>query len=236
MSITQTIKAGIWGVQRRLDEVRILRHAKTNFDAMTLNQDERTGGPFYQQHPKLRLEHWAMIEKEIREICSAENRKTRNDLFRAKRAKVAELFASARRYAYFTDEERDLFCRHVLNSSREVQDAVYFSSLWFDFTYGCVLMRVCADLLGVSAEEEKGIGILHGWFIEACDDHLDFVMTIARARSEGRETTEREKDKGRTAVFMKELMRRGLAGEVLFDDDRRRLDEWKLARGSRSSS
>ena len=85
-------------------------------------------------------------------------------------------------------------------------------------------------MIGVSAEDEAGIGVLHKWFIEACDDHFDFLLTIARARSEGREITEREKDRGKTAVFMKELMRRALVGEVIFDDDRKKLDQWKLGR------
>jgi len=168
--------------------------------------------------PSLKKLHWKNIAVVVDMVAREGDNAKRALLVRSLFAKHLELVVFAHWYTNLSEADRDLVARFIFESDRQTQDSNYYFGFANDFAIATVLESFLTHGWEGSEAARQQIEHAKEKFIEQCEEHCAFVMTIAKARSERRELSESEKNLGQTTIMLKEAFRRMLAGEKVLDD------------------
>jgi hypothetical protein len=190
--------------------------ALTIFDEVIAG-DDYAGKVFRAQSAQNIREFWGEKCNEI-ERWLGNDPAARGKHLREQWAQCVEFLALARFYTGLPDDDRELFAKYGLESTREAQDTGYAHQL-------------AIQMLDVRILEGM---IRHGWDgAEGARDHLfelarildeqctaqyQFMLESARAKARGETITDARRDLAKTDMVLKEASRRRLAG-IPFDDE-----------------
>lgn len=181
-------------------------------------QGDTSTAEVYKSHPDIKRQHWKEIRNDLGTIIGSGNDSELSKRLRGKFAQQLELLVTDHFYTNLETNDRDIYCQHLLNSSREIQDRNYYFGLAYDYTYATVLEAIIFKGWDGGEDSRERLKEFQRGFIDTCKDHCNLVLAIARAHGESRELSEEEKERGKTTILLKEGMRRALAGEKVFDE------------------
>lgn len=181
-------------------------------------QGDTSAAEVYRDHPDVKKQHWKEIRNDLAALIGTGNDSELTRRLRGKFAQQLELLVTDHFYANLEADDRDIYCQHALNSTREIQDRNYYFSLPYNYTYATVLEAIIFDGWASGEESKERLKEFQRGFIDNCKSHCSLVMSIARAHRENRELSEGEQENGKTTILLKEAMRRALAGEKVFDE------------------
>lgn len=170
----------------------------------------------YRENSALKQLNRDKIKKEIQALTSDSEQHQVTSNFRRKFAEMTEQLVSHHHYVSQSEADRELLSLQ-LGSTREVQDENYYYGLAYVFIYAAILEALVFHGWSGSEESKKQLSKLHSNYLDTCKTHCDLVMLMAKARGEGRELTDSEKENGKSTILLKEATRRALAGEQVFD-------------------
>jgi hypothetical protein len=173
----------------------------------------------YRQHPDVKGRVWKDIRNELEDIASAGAGERLMRRLRGKLAEYVQLLVTAKFYTNLEAADRELFAQHVIGSSREIQDQVYYLGLALDYAFVAILEFIIFEGWGGDQDSKKHLKEVQAGFMDECSAHCQFVMLVARGKSEGRELTDAEKENGKLTVTLREGLRRALAGEAILDKE-----------------
>lgn len=197
----------------------ILRVAEEIFNELCTQQDTFIA-EFYVNHQKLKKQHWRQLRIDLSKLIGdADDAPELIRRIRVELANEVELVAMGDYYMNLKAEDRGIYAKRVLNSSREVQDQVNYFSHPMHMAYAMILDKII--FLRWRGEEGSNASFqeVRDSYLSACKDMCVQTMLIARANSEGRGLSEEEKENNKLIMTMKERGRRALAGEEMFDEE-----------------
>jgi len=190
--------------------------ARAIFDEVIAG-DDYAGKVFRAQSAQNIREFWSDKCKDI-ESWLGNDPTARAKHLREKWAQCVEFLALGRFYTSLPDDERELFAKHGLESTREEQDKSY-------------LHQLAIQMLDVRILEGM---IRHGWdgdegardhlfelariLDEQCTAQYRFLFDRAQAKARGETITDARRESAKTDMILKEASRRRLAG-IPFDDE-----------------
>ncbi len=180
---------------------------------------ESSAATVYRENPNIKAQDLRFINSELQDLIDTTDTKQLSKRIRGKLAKIIEFLVTDHWYTNLEEDDRDIVCKQILESSREIQDRDYYFSLARDYSYASVLDFILINGWDGGEESKQKLEEYRKGLIEMCQAHCNLLMKIARAKAEGREITEVEKDDGKTTVMLNEGMRRALAGEEIFDKE-----------------
>ena len=99
----------------------------------------------------------------------------------------------------------------------EASDKTYYFAIAYDYAYAAVLELIIFAGWNSTEESKTNLKTMQRVFIDMCNSHCEMGLMAAKANSQGRALTEQEKESGKTTITLKEVARRALAGERVFD-------------------
>lgn len=175
---------------------------------------------FYSDHPKQKKNDWRQIKTELEELMGkGDDLPELTRRIRVELAKEIELAAIGDYYMNLKAEDREIYAKWVLNSSREVQDQINYFSHPMHMAYAMILDKIV--FLGWRGEEGSNGALQEAIdsYLGSCKDICVQTMLIARARSVGRGLSEEEKEDNKLTITLKEMGRKALAGEEMIDEE-----------------
>lgn len=195
------------------DERACVGAAETMFNNLCA-QAGSAAAEVYATRPVERAAVWKEIRSRVIEIVGFEGTARVLEIRKALADEIdATVFAHF--YLNLSDEERDLISRNIFSSTSEEQDKLYFFAHPRHLALATVLEGMFYYGWSGSEEAKENVREVQRAFIEQCQEHCQLILKIARARENGTDLTESEKKQGELVVMMKDLTRRGLAGEKL---------------------
>ena len=137
---------------------------------------------------------------------------------RAEWAQSAEHLALALYYTKLPDEDRDLFAKNCLKSTRAEQDAHYGLSRAEIFVETAILEGFVRDGWDGDDKGRDQLLKMASLLMDQCKEQYDLLLTIAKLESQGQQLSDTQKEAGKTTMLLKEAARRRLAG-IPFDDE-----------------
>jgi hypothetical protein len=180
--------------------------------------DDNFAAKVYREHPNHKKSDWKKIEGEIRQIGAMPYGVERTKKVRTAFANSIDILQSSLFYLNLSDTDRALIAQHIFQSTRDVQDRGYYFESTYFFMYGLILEFILFNSWDGDEHSKAHLKELHKNYMDLCRDHCQLLLQIARARSEGRELSEKEKEAGEPVVTLREATRRALSGEKVFDD------------------
>ncbi len=174
-------------------------------------------GKFFRAHSADIGEFWRDKCKDI-ESWLGNDPAARGKHLREQWAQCVEFLALGRFYTSLPDDDRELFAKHGLKSTREAQDTAYVHEL-------AIQMLNVRILEGMIRHGWDGAESVRGQLFEMarildeqCTAQYQFMLESARAKARGETITEARKESAKTDMILKEASRRRLAG-IPFDDE-----------------
>jgi hypothetical protein len=190
--------------------------ARSIFDEVMAG-DDYAGKIFRAQFAKNINEFWIGKCKEI-ESWLGDDPAARGRRLREQWAQCVEYLALGRFYTGLPDDERELFAKRGLESTREAQDTSYVHQL-------AIQMLDVRILEGMIRHGWDGVESVRNQLFEMarlldeqCTVQCWFLLECARAEARGETITEARKESAKTDMLLKEASRRRLAG-IPFDDE-----------------
>jgi hypothetical protein len=191
--------------------------ARTIFDEV-ITGDDYAGKVFRAQSAQNIGEFWSEKCKEI-EIWLGNDPAARGKHHREQWAQCVESLALGRFYTGLPDDDRELFAKHALQSTREVQDTAYVHQLAIQM----LDVRILEGMIRHGWNGDEGVRDhlfeLARILDEQCTAQYLYMLESARAKARGEATTDARKESAKTDMILKEASRRRLAG-IPFDDER----------------
>jgi hypothetical protein len=172
----------------------------------------------YRDHPDRKKSDWKEIKSQVEKIGALPYGKERTAAFRGAFAEQIDVLATSLWYTNLEADDREKFAKFILSSTREVQDRVYYFGLPYHYMYASILEFIIFTSWDGDEHWKEDLREVQGNYMDLCRQHCDLLLKISRARSEGRQLTEEEKDAGKPIVTLREATRRALAGEKVFDE------------------
>lgn len=137
---------------------------------------------------------------------------------RAEWAQGVEHLALALYYTKLSVEDRDLFAKYGLESTRAEQDAHYGLSRAELFVETAILEGFFRHGWTGDDNDRDQLLKLASMLMEQCTEQYELMLTSAKAKSQGQQLSDLQKEAGKTTLLLKEAARRRLAG-IPFDDE-----------------
>lgn len=182
---------------------------KEDYPIVANLRDDPVAAEAYWNGQAARIADWMNGEQ------SADQRTMR---LRAEWAQSVEHLSLALYYTKLADDDRDLFATYSLESNRAEQDVHYGLSRAELFVETAILEGFFRH--GYSGDDNARDHLLKlaSMLMEQCTEQYDLMLAIAKAKSQGQQLSDVQKEAGKTTMLLKEAARRRLAG-LPFDDE-----------------
>jgi len=140
------------------------------------------------------------------------------NVFASKWAQCVEFLALGRFYTSLPDDDRELFAKHGLESTREAQDTAYVHQLAIQMLEDRILEGMIRHSWNGAESVRDQLVEMARILDEQCTAQCQFLIESARAEARGETTAEARKESAKTDMILKEASRRRLAG-IPFDDE-----------------
>jgi hypothetical protein len=191
--------------------------ARAIFDEVIAGEDY-AGKVFRAQSVQNIREFWSGKCKDI-ESWVGNDPAARGKHLREQWAQCVEHLALGRFYASLPDDDRELFAKQALESTRETQDTAYGHQLAIQI----LDVRILEGMIRHGWDGAEGVRDhlfeLARILDEQCTAQYQFMLESARAKTRGETITEARRESAKTDMLLKEASRRRLAG-IPFDDER----------------
>lgn len=171
----------------------------------------------YRDHPEVKKQDWDSINKTLLELIRTGDITERTKKIRGKFAEMIELLVTDHFYTNLEAEDRECYANYI-GSTMEVEDRNYYFSLAYHYSYATILEVIIFGGWDGSQASARQLKQLQENYTDSCQDTCKLGLSIAQAKKQGREITDKEKESWKTTMMLKELGRRGLAGEKVFDE------------------
>lgn len=171
----------------------------------------------YRDHPNVKKQNWKAIRSELMELTANSSSSQLALRLRSKFAEVVELLVTDHFYTNLDVEDREYFAKFI-GSTREAEDRNYYFGIARDYSFATILESIIFGGWSGSDDSKKTLKELQRAFIDTCKSHCEFGLKAARANASNTELTQDEKEIGKSTVMLKEVARRALAGEKIFDE------------------
>jgi hypothetical protein len=179
--------------------------------------DDYAGKIFRTQSAQNIREFWSEKCKEIESWLGSDSI-ARGKRLREQWAKCVEYLALGRFYTGLSDDDRELFAAHGLESTREVQDKHYVHQLAIQV----LDVRILEGVIRHGWEGDEGardhLFELARILDEQCTSQYQFMLDSARTKNGGEPLADWRRESAKTDMILKEASRRRLAG-IPFDDE-----------------
>ena len=172
----------------------------------------------YRNHPSRKAQDWQKIRDEIGRLCAGPDGSEKTKRLRKRFAESLDAVVATSWYLKLPDDERELIARHIFNSTTAEQDRGYYFTFPYWFMLGAILESFIFYGWSGSEVARDKLKQLQTDYMDYCRQHCGLLLQIAKAKSEGRELTDTEKEGGKTIQMFREMMRRALSGEKVLDD------------------
>lgn len=192
------------------------RFARAIFEEV-MTGDDYAGKVFQAQSAQNIREFLAEKCKEI-ENWLGNDPTARGKRLREQWAQCVEFLALGRFYTSLADDDRELFAKHGLESTREAQDKAYVHQLAIQI----LDVRILEGMIRHGWDGDEGVRDhlfeLARILDEQCTSQYRFMLDSARAKAGGEPLADWRKESAKTDMILKEASRRRLAG-IPFDDE-----------------
>jgi hypothetical protein len=208
----------VWARRRReSDAIVLVDVASTVFDQECAG--DTPAARWYQAHPELKADARAHVQRQVWDAAAETKNPELTRRLRGKLAEALELFIHTAWYSQQRPEDRDVYARHMLNSTREVQDPVYQDGGACSFMVAAVLSSTVINGWDGTEDSKQHLRRLQTNYADECRAHCDLGLRLAWAREHGTPLSEEEKAQARSRWTLREVCRRALAGEKVFDEE-----------------
>jgi hypothetical protein len=153
------------------------------------------------------------IEKWLGKVPAARTKRLREQW-----AQCVEFLALGRFYTGLSDDDRELFAKYSLESTREAQDTAYVHTLAIQM----LDVRILEGMVRHGWDGDEGVRDqlfeMARILDEQCTAQYQFMLESARAKARGETIADARKEFAKTDMILKEASRRRLAG-IPFDDE-----------------
>ncbi len=185
------------------------------FDEVMAGDDY--AGKFFRAHSAENIrEFWRDKCKDI-ESWMGNDPTARAKHLREKWAERVEHLALGRFYTSLPDDDREVFAKHGLESTREAQDKAYAAELALQM----LDVRILEGMIRHGWDGDEGVRDhlfeLARVLDEQCTAQYQYLLESGRAKARGETLSDSRKESAKTDMLLKEASRRRLAG-IPFDD------------------
>jgi len=208
----------VWPFKKKApSDIDIFKNfARSIFDEVIAG-DDYAGKVFRAQSAQNIREFWSGKCKEI-ENWLGNDPGARAKHLREQWAQCVEFLALGRFYTSLQDDDRELFAKHGLESTREAQDAGYVHQLAIQM----LDVRILEGMIRHGWDGDEGVRDhlfeLARILDEQCTSQYQFMLESARTKARGETITDARRESAKTDMILKEASRRRLAG-IPFDDE-----------------
>jgi hypothetical protein len=204
-----------------LDKLRYPRTNSVYLDIANTVFKARCGDKFpddmYREHPELKVQDWKAIKDELAQLCAGPEDSEMAKRLRKRWARSIETLVMTRWYLNLPEDERQLVAQHIWNSTAQIQDDAYYFAHTYWYMLQAILEAFIINACVSEVAKDKLRALADNW-IDLCKQHNEFLRRIAKARGEGRELSDSEREEGKRVVILRTATGRALSGEKVFDD------------------
>lgn len=197
------------------DKRAVLKVAKNVFNDIC--HGETSAAEVYRDNPSAKAEHWESIDQNLSQLLKPIDIHEVTQGLRGRFAQMVEVLVTDHFYTNLEPQDREYYANYI-GSTSEVEDRNYYFSLAHDYAYATILEYIIFNGWEGSEASISHLKELQTNYIDSCQDTCKLTLKLSKAKAQGQEITKEEKESGRTTMMLKEALRRGLAGEKVFDE------------------
>ena len=179
-------------------------------------EGDTSAARIYRDNPSIRARDWKAIQSNLLELTDTTEASQLTQRLRGRYTETVESLVMDRFYTNIGADDRAIFAAFI-ESSSAASDETYYFAVAYDYAYAAVLEFIIFAGWNGTEVSKADLKTLQLVFIDSCKSHCEMGLMTAKANSQGRVLTEQEKRDRKTTVTLKEVARRALAGERVFN-------------------